>query len=165
LVFILKSGFMKSRKGQLAIEYIIFISIILLFFNTVLYPNIKFSENVISDIYNISQTKQSVDQLGHQLSSIASSPGYGKRKVYFYLPKTSMIINCESTLKRIEYQISFSDQHPKPPLSNCNHTTNKCIFYKYIDTISNIYCDKIGPGYNGYIYIEKLQSGDLNVSQ
>jgi uncharacterized protein (UPF0333 family) len=156
---------MRNKKGQLAIEYIIFIAIILLFFNIVLYPNIKYSENVITDIYNISQTKQSIDALGDQLSNLASTPGYGKRAVYFYLPKSSRILECNNTDKTIVYQISFSNQEPKPPLANCDHTDNTCEFYKIIHTDSDLVCDLIGPGYNGYLSIEKSENGDLNVSR
>lgn len=156
---------MKSKKGQLAIEYIIFIAIILLFFNIVLYPNIKYSENVITDIYNITQTKQSIDKLGDEISNLASAPGYGKRAVYFYLPVSSRILECNSIDKKIVYQISFSNQEPKPPLSNCDHTDNTCDFSKFVHTEHNLVCDSIGPGYNGYLSIEKYQNGDINVSR
>lgn len=155
---------MNNKKGQLAIEYIIFIAIVLLFFNIVLYPNIKYSENVVNDIYNITQTKQSVEKLGLEISSLASSPGYGKRFIYFYLPKSSSI-NCDNINKTIDYIISISNQEPKPPITNCDPANNTCEFQTRVFVSGDLICDAIGPGYNGYLTIEKSQNGDLNVSR
>jgi uncharacterized protein (UPF0333 family) len=157
---------MKKNKGQIAIEYIILISILLLFFQSIIYPNINFSENVVKDVYNITQTKQSLEKLGDDLSSFSSTPGYGKRIVYFYLPSSSQITDCNNTNNYITYEIRVSDQEPKPNIEACDRTTNICTFYKSlsIGSATDITCDNIGPGFNGYLIIEKKQNGDLNVS-
>jgi len=157
---------MKNKKGQIAIEYIILISILLLFFQAILYPNILFSENVVGDIYSITQTKQSIDKLGEDLSSFASSPGYGKRLVYFYLPDDAKIIDCNNTDKSINYQIKISSQNPKPNISECDHTNNICIFKKYVSVGNESFtCENIGPGFNNYLVIEKSVSGAIDVKQ
>ncbi len=157
---------MNKSKGQIAIEYIILISILLLFFQSIIYPNIVFSENVVKDVYNITQTKQSLEKLGDDLASFSSTPGYGKRLTYFYLPSSSQITDCNLTANYIEYTIRVSEQEPKPNISACDRNTNICTFYKSlaIGYNTNIYCDKVGPGFNGYLVIEKLPNGDLNVS-
>lgn len=156
---------MKNIKGQIAIEYIILISILLLFFQAIIYPNIVFSENIVGDIYNITQTKQSIDKLGDDLASFASSPGYGKRLVYFYLPDNAKIISCDSATKTIEYQISISSQNPKPNISECDSATNVCTFEKFV-SIGDVSftCDEVGPGFNNYLVVDKTIEGDIDVS-
>jgi len=156
---------MRNKKGQIAIEYIILISILLLFFQAIIYPNVNFSENMVQDIHGITQTKQSIDKLSNDLSSFVSSSGYGKRLVYFYLPTSSKII-CDGTT--IDYNITISSQSPQPNISNCRDVDNPntCYFSKqlFIGSFSlNCPADGIGPGYNGYLEIEKTSAGVLNV--
>lgn len=152
---------MKNIKGQIAIEYIILISILLLFFQAIVYPNVDFSENLVTDVYNITQTKQSIDKLSLEIDSFASSSNYGKRLVYFYLPSSSSFF-CDGS--NIKYEIRVSPQEPRPNITACDRTSNICYFSKqlYIGTL-NLTCDNIGPGYNGYLEIEKISTGDLNV--
>lgn len=158
---------MKNRNGQIAIEYIVLIAILLLFFQAVIYPNVTFSENMINDIYSITQTKQSFEKLGDDISSFSSTPGYGKRLVYFYLPSSSRITGCSGGVdSNITYTINISSQTPKPNISACDRNTNICTFEKQIFISgANITCENIGPGFNGYLSIEKFANGEFNVSQ
>jgi hypothetical protein len=59
----------------------------------------------------------------------------------------------------------ISSQNPKPAIANCDNDTSICTFEKilYIGD-SNISCDSIGPGFGGYITIEKNETtGDIDV--
>lgn len=157
---------MKNIKGQIAIEYIILIAILLLFFQSVIYPNVTFSENMISDVYEITQTKQSMEKFGEDISSFSSTPGYGKRLFYLYLPKNASITSCNSAESTINYQIKISPQAPQPNIANCNRATNICTFSKilYISS-SPITCENIGPGFNGYLVVEKTSNGSIDVKK
>jgi len=154
-----------SKKGQIAIEYILFIAIFLLFFQAVIKPAFDFSENVVTDIQSLTQSKENIDLLGQNIDSISSSLGSGKRTVFLYLPNTATITDCNNFLKQLNYKISISNMAPKPSISNCDSNTNTCYFAKqlYIGT-NNIYCDAIGPGFSGELTIFKSTNGDLNVS-
>lgn len=158
---------MKNRKGQIAIEYIVLIAILLLFFQSVIYPNVTFSENMVNDVYSITQTKQSFEKLGDDISSFSSTPGYGKRLVYFYLPPSSSITSCSGGAdSKITYTINISAQAPKPNISECNRATNICTFEKQIFiSEADIDCEVIGPGFNGYLSVEKLANGDFDVTK
>jgi hypothetical protein len=155
----------KNKRAQIAIEYIIFIAIFLLFFQSILLPSTQFSENIVLDVFYLTQTKENIDLLADNITGFSNSSGFGKRTVYFYLPKTSKIISCDSTTKIITYEVMISSQNPKPAIPNCDKETNICTFEKilYIGD-SNISCDSIGPGFGGYITIEKDElTGEINV--
>ena len=103
----------KKQKGQISIEYIIFIAIFLMFFQAVLYPSAIFAENIINDVSSLTQANQSIESLSNSIESLANSSGYGKRTMFFYLPdNTSMSFN--TITKSIEYSIDISDQNPQP---------------------------------------------------
>lgn len=163
---------MRRIKGQIAVEYIIFISVLLLFFQAIVFPNITFSENVVNDIYQATQTKQSVEKLANDISSFASSSGFGKRTVYFYLPSKGRIINCTDVggIYNIQYSVDISPQNPRPPIANCSYDAVKnVVVCNYSKSVymggGNLTCPaNIGPGYNGYLVIEKFNNGDVNVS-
>lgn len=156
---------MFSRKGQVAVEYIILISMLLLFFQAVLYPSVNFSENIIKDTSAITQTTTSINKLELSISSIVSSPGYGKRLTYFYLPKNSTL-SCDEN--SIHYNITISNQKPIPPLTNCVISQDKpnvnCSFSKEIYGTPKLSCVTLVSGYNGYLVIEKNENGEINVT-
>ncbi len=149
-----------SRKGQIAIEYIIFIAIFLLFFQAVIKPSIDFAENIMSDVQSIAITQENVSRLADGVSSFASSMGTGKVTMNLYLPKNATITDCSSSA--ITYTITISNVNPKP--AACNNT-NFCEFTKAIFIGSHdITCDLIGPGFTGDVLIEKQATGDFDVS-
>jgi len=157
---------MKHIKGQIAIEYILFLAILLLFFQAIVYPNVNFSENVIKDVYGITQTKQSMDKLVNDVSTFASTPGYGARTIYLYLPDTAQIVECDNVTKKLKYTILISNQEPKPNISACDRNTNLCTFnLPLFVSDADITCEAIGPGFNGYLQITKSNTGDLDVSR
>jgi len=150
----------QTRKGQIAIEYIIFIAIFLLFFQAVIKPSIDFAENVMTDVQSIATTQENVTRLADNINSLASSMGTGKVTMNLYLPKNAIITECSSS--SINYSISISNTNPKP--AACNYTSlcelTKAIFIGGHD----ITCEQIGPGFVGDIIIEKESTGDFNVS-
>ncbi len=155
----------KTNKAQIAIEYIVFIAIFLLFFQAIIYPSTTFAENIVQDVYALTQTKNNIDKLSDNIEGFANSIGYGKRTMFFYIPKNTTITNCDNSTKEINYEVNISDQQPKPSLSNCNSSTNICTFTKklYIGN-TTLDCDVIGPGFSGAIVIEKDEiSGDIDV--
>ena len=157
-------SFNKS-KAQISIEYLIFIAIFLLFFQAIILPAIYFSENVLKDTHAITQTYDNINKLSNNLEYFSNSVGYGKRIVFFYLPRESTLLDCNNITKEIIYQIKISPQKPKPNISNCDYTTNICTFKKqlYIGN-TNITCERLGPGFAGALTVTKDDvTGDLNV--
>jgi hypothetical protein len=155
---------LNNKKGQLSIEFIVILAIFLLFFQSVILPAINFSENVITDVHNISQTKKNVDFLSANIESFSANVGYGERAIFFYVPSAATLVSCSNSPAKINYQIKISDQNPAPAVSDCNATTHTCLFSNELE-IGNksITCQEIGPGYVGGIIIEKSSSGDLDV--
>jgi len=150
-----------NRKGQIAIEYLIFIAIFLLFFQAMVNPSINFAENVINDVQSVAVTQENVSKLADNISAFASSMGTGRVTMGFYLPKNATLASCSPT--EITYLVKISEMNPKPVA--CLYSSD-CNFSKkiYIGT-HNITCDVIGPGFTGDLIIEKNSStGDFDVS-
>jgi uncharacterized protein (UPF0333 family) len=148
-----------NKKAQIAIEYIIFIAIFLLFFQAVVKPSIDFAENVLTDVQSVAITQESMSKLADNISAFASSMGTGRVTMNLYLPKTAKLVSCSNT--EISYSVGISNVNPKPVA--CDHGV--CNFKKDIFIGNqNINCDEIGPGFSGVIVIEKTSTGDFNVS-
>jgi len=155
----------RNIRAQIAVEYLIFIAIFLLFFQAILLPSTTFTENVVTDVFNLTQTKENIDLLANNITSFSNSSGFGKRTMYFYLPASARILDCNNETKVINFQVLISNQNPKPALSSCNHQENICTFESklYIGD-ADITCESIGPGYSGDIVIEKTELGVINVT-
>jgi len=148
-----------SRKGQIAIEYIIFIAIFLLFFQAMVKPSIDFAEYVINDVQSVAVTQENISKLANNISSFASSMGTGRVTINFYLPRTATLTGCNSN--EIKYEIGISNINPPP--AACSGSV--CRFTKDIFIGGNVInCETIGPGFTGVLVIEKNDTGDFNVS-
>ncbi len=156
-----------NQKGQVAIEYIVFIAIFLLFFQTAIKPSIDFAENILNDTYAIVETHNNIENLSQTIEGFSNSLSYGTRTMFFYLPNNSKIIDCNNngTIHFINYQIQISDTQPNPTTPDCNTTTDICTYSKQIFIgEKNLDCQPIGPGYSGPIILNKSQIGDISVS-
>jgi len=151
----------KKNKGQIAIEYIIFIAIFLLFFQAVVKPSVDFAESVINDVQSISVAKENVSNLADNINSLESSLGYGKRLMFFYLPNNATLTLCDES--QITYVVSISNAKPSPPNPPCD--VNVCSFGEdlYLGG-HDISCEVIGPGFTGNLILEKTEAGDIDVS-
>lgn len=148
----------------MSIEFIIILAIFLLFFQSVILPAVNFSENIITDIHTLSQSKKNIDFLSANINSFASEVGYGKRTIIFYLPSNATLVNCSNSPAQINYLVVISDQDPAPSSSDCNSSTHICSFSSDLWIGSkSITCQEIGPGFAGGVVIEKSNLGDVNV--
>jgi hypothetical protein len=152
--------FKKNQKGQIAIEFIMLIGILLLFFYSMILPSIEFSEEVILDTYNLVQTKESLSKLSTTMESFSSSISYGKRKIFLYLPNEAQINGCDINSPNVLYAtINVAPQNAV--LSSCN-VDGVCILVDYFYSSLNVTCNVIPLGYKGYVTIEKTESGDIS---
>jgi len=151
----------KLNKGQIAIEYIVFIAIFLLFFQAVLKPTIDFAESVVTDVQSVSVSKENVSNLANNINSFESSFGYGRQLVFFYLPNNATITSCSGS--EITYDINISLINPAPPNPPCKNGVCSLTENLYVGS-NDVVCDVIGPGFVGNLIIEKNETGDINVS-
>ena len=150
-----------KNKGQLSIEVIMLLSIFLLFFHAMVLPSIEFAENTVKDTHAIVQTKKGIDNLADNLEQFSNAQGYGKRKVFLYLPNNTTITDCNNTSKQINYEIKISNQKPTPVGCDIN---GLCKFSKQLYITNTLNCVKIGPGNSGAIVLEKTNEGIINIS-
>ncbi len=151
----------KKIKGQIAIEYIVFIAIFLLFFQAILKPTVDFAEVVITDVQSVSVSKENMTNLANNINSLESSLGYGKRIMFLYLPGNAILTSCSDSA--LTYEITISKVKPDPPNPPCQNGICTLSEDLYLGS-NSISCDVIGPGFTGNVVIEKTQIGDIDVS-
>lgn len=148
------------KKGQLSIEVIILLAIFLLFFQAMILPSIEFAENTLKDTHAIIQSKKSIDAISENLEQFASSSGYGSRIMFLYLPKNTIITDCNSISKEINYKILISTQRPTP--AGCS-VDGVCLYSKKLNIFNDLTCTTVGPGFSGHIKISKDKEGNLDI--
>ena len=150
----------KKDRAQIAIEFIVFLAIFLLFFQAIIMPNVTLAENVLKDVHSLTEAKQNISYLATNIEAFGNSNGFGKRTMFFIIP-TNTTISCSNSPNKINYTVLISNQRPVP--SQCPNSI--CSFSRdiYLGN-KNLYCDNVGPGYSGPIVIEKNSVGDINVS-
>ncbi len=150
---------LKNTKGQIAIEFIILVAILLLFFYSMLLPSIEFAEEVVDDTYKLVKTHESLTRLANNLESFSTNVGYGKRDIFIYLPGDAKITGCSGT-NPYDLQATVTISPNNVVTNNCDSDTGVCdINVSFYSALSTVTCNTIPSGYRGYVTIEKTDAG------
>jgi uncharacterized protein (UPF0333 family) len=146
--------FTKKSKGQIGIEFIVLIAMLLLFFYSMLLPTVEFSETVVNDTYNIVKTHEALTRIATHMESFSTSLGYGKRDIFIYLPGDARITGCSgSNPYSLSATITVNPQNAI--LNDCDPTTGVCNLNFEFYAGDDVICNPIPSSYRGYITIEK----------
>ncbi len=101
---------MKNR-GQVALEFILIILIIVIYLFTVTKPIIENSQGAIEDIENVSRASNEAQKITNSINKVAMLANGSKDKVSVFVPKNSKII-CDSEVIKFESQINETGANP-----------------------------------------------------
>jgi|GEM_PF-895733 len=150
----------KKNKGQVAVEFIILLALLLLFFHSMLLPSIEFAEEVVSDTFILVKTQESMTRLANNLESFSTTVGEGKRQIFIYLPGDAIINGCsDEGPPQLDATVTVS---PRNAIARgCNLETGVCNLKVPFYTGLDVDCGTIPTGYRGYITIEK-EEGEIS---
>ncbi len=84
-------GLMKNRKGQISIEFILIILIVLVYITSVIQPTVKIATETTWDITRLSETKFAAQKLAAAINQLEASGGDGKKTISLFVPKGAVV--------------------------------------------------------------------------
>lgn len=152
----------KKSKGQIGIEFIVLIAILLLFFYTMLLPTVEFAEDVVQDTHNLVKTHEALTRLATHMESFSTSLGYGTRNIFIYLPGDARIVGCTGSSPYI-LNATLTVDPTNAVLGSCNRTTGVCEVSVEFYAGDTVVCNPLPSGYRGYVTINKdVTTGDIS---
>ena len=95
---------MKSKKGQISIEFMLIILICLGYLQLLTVNVLEPAIDAAQDTTRLGQAKLSAEKLATTINEMGSSLGEGKRTLHLFVPKNSEII-CNDTTKEIYFSM------------------------------------------------------------
>ncbi len=161
----------KKQKGQVAIEFMLLIVIVLLYIQTILQPAIFESSNSLNDSTKIAEAVFAGKKLANEIDFIASSSGAAKTTITLFLPSDTNIY-CNATFDAIQIDIGTDSKLDISTATGatCDPTDKKC--YKSIElfqSLANCNMDAEHPMQSrenpNKVMIEKKEDGTIEVTK
>ena len=86
---------LKSKKGQISIEFILIILIALIYIHSVIQPTIPISSQSTEDVTRLSQAKLAAEKLAGAMNQLEANKGEGRKTISLFIPKNSFI-KCDT---------------------------------------------------------------------
>ena len=99
-----------NGKGQISIEFLLIMLIMLLYLQTIIRPGIDSAEMAASDVQRVDQTNLMAEKLASSINEIAAASGDTKKTIQLFLPE-NVFISCDVTNKTIDYNVGL--EHPE----------------------------------------------------
>jgi uncharacterized protein (UPF0333 family) len=125
-----------NTKGQISIEYILLIIVLLVFIQSFIQPVFESSINASQDVSLVGQARSGAQKLVNALNFVGASPGDMKQTVDFFLPANSTL-SCDSATKVVTFTTLLSAEHDSCTAGLC---TKSLPIYDSI----NLNCDNLG---------------------
>lgn len=130
-------GLMHAARGQVSIEFILILLLMLLYISTLILPNIELAQSASEEIIGLSQTRVATEKITDTANQVALSSTYAKQTIKAFVPKNA-VINCQektdndgATYAEITFEYQLQDQS-NTIIASCQQD-NLCI--KSFDTI------------------------------
>ena len=127
-------GFLKNKKGQVSIEFILIILILLIYIHSVILPTLNISTDTLQDVTRLSQTKFAAQKLGLAINQLEANKGDGKKTISLFVPEGASI-TCDGIGNEIDFTVEMSDLGTPP---GCQKTGETVTCQGSIELIQNV---------------------------
>ncbi len=107
-----------SRRGQISIEFILIVTISLVYINFYVWESVESASMTATDIKAVADTKVSAMKLANAMNEAATSSGNMKKTINIFLPQNAMI-TCNLANETIDYDVMVSHMKRNPDIINC----------------------------------------------
>lgn len=160
------------RKGQLSVEFILIMLVLLLLINTVMQSNLLLAEEVLGDSQRMGEAVYAFDRIANAIEFLDHS-AEGRQKLHLFLPKRSFLV-CDPINNDLNILIE-TDQVPEKSreMGQCWSYQEKEFCGKSISLNAGLSClnyaeNDIGS-YEGGRYINlqitKADTGDIEIRE
>ena len=92
-----------NERGQVSIEFILIVTIALIYINAAVWPSIDISSKTAIDVKGVADTKVSAMKIANAVNEAATSSGDMKKTINVFLPTGGMILLQEGSFE-IQYE-------------------------------------------------------------
>jgi uncharacterized protein (UPF0333 family) len=110
-----------SERGQISIEFILIVTISLVYINFYVWEAVETASQTAVDIKAVADTKVSSMKLANALNEAATSNGDMKKTINIFLPENAMIACnvADPNNASIDYDVMVSHMQWNPDVFNC----------------------------------------------
>ncbi|MDP6671332.1 MAG: class III signal peptide-containing protein, partial [archaeon] len=85
------ANFLKNKKGQISIEFILIMLIAIIYIYSVIQPTLQISAQSTEDVARISNVKLSAQKLAGTINQLEANASEGRRTIDLFIPDGSYI--------------------------------------------------------------------------
>ena len=89
-----------NKKGQLSLEFVLIMVVILLFMQTIILPSVDIAVSSAKDVKKVSEVSFAAEKLADTINYVASSSGDTIHNVSVYIPEGAAL-SCEDVVIRM----------------------------------------------------------------
>ena len=114
-------GKILSRRGQISIEFILIVTISLVYINFYVWESVESASMTATDIKAVADTKVSSMKLANAMNEAATSSGNMKKTINIFLPENAMIACnvADPNNASIDYDVMVSHMQWNPDIIHC----------------------------------------------
>lgn len=96
-----------NKRGQVSVEFMLLIVIVLLYIQTVIQPSLTIAANSVNDSVRVGQARFAAEKLSNAVEFAQSTYGETKQTIKILIPKDSKI-ECDQDNKKFEMKVTIN---------------------------------------------------------
>ena len=121
------------NKGQISLEFMLLISIMLLYISTIILPNVEIASSAAKEVAGVSQGRLAAEKIVDTANFISLSGINSRQTIKIYIPQNASIDCDEVGLTSADINFTYVLQNTEP-ITACNPPSNVC--EKLLRTVS-----------------------------
>ena len=105
------ANFLKNKKGQISIEFILIILVAIIYIYSVIQPTLQISSQSTEDVARVSNVKLSAQKLAGTINQLEANASEGRRTIDLFVPDGSYI---ECNANAIDFSATLSSNLGTP---------------------------------------------------
>ncbi|MBI4043220.1 MAG: hypothetical protein HY393_00245 [Candidatus Diapherotrites archaeon] len=97
-----------NAKGQISLEFILIVVIILIYVQTVILPVSSTALNAADDVTRLSQARKAAQDLTGTINYIGAVPGTSAQTITIFIPKNTAIHCYANPLQKIGFEVNLN---------------------------------------------------------
>lgn len=95
-----------NKRGQTSVEFLFLFLIMLIYVNTIVYPNMYASKSYIEETHKLGQARLAIKQIANAVTEVAAASGESKQTFYVFLDE-NIDISCNDSSGNPRNTIQF----------------------------------------------------------
>ena len=102
-----RSIFVKNRKGQASIEFMLLLIIMLMYVQLIIVPSIDVAAASSEDVVRLGEARFAAEKLANTVNYVSASTGESKQTIKLFVPRETTI-ECNDTDNTIDFSVNMS---------------------------------------------------------